>query len=152
MHNFDNKYQNIVYAVMTNKKLTDDERAKVIAEFIEEFKNSYPNLEHTATKQELTQTELKLTKDIEGIRLEIKEVESNLQKEMKEIESNLQKEIESVRLEIKEVDTNLKKEIKELEINFARELSQNKTDILKWMFGMFVAFSGLFLTAFKFLN
>ena len=72
MHNFDNKFQSLIYAVVTNKELSEDERSQIIADFFEEFKNTYPNLEHTATKQELSETELRLIQEIETTRKEIK--------------------------------------------------------------------------------
>jgi phenylalanyl-tRNA synthetase alpha subunit len=118
MHNFETKYQAVIFGIMTNKDLSEDERSKIIADMMSEFKNTYPQLQDTATRQELSETELRLTKEI------------------KEIDANLRKEIESVRLEIKDLDV---------------KLEQNKTDILKWMFGMFVTFSGLFLAAAKYL-
>ena len=210
MHTFDTKYQNYIYAVVTNKDLTDDERSKIIADLMSEFEHNYPDLQNTATKSDLTQVELKLVKEIEDVRLEIKnleiksqvglkEMEINFQKdtesikleiknvesslkkdiefirqdtesiklEIKNVESSLKKDIESIRLEIKDVDSNLRKdmkemegnlrkdiesirlEIKDVEINLQKELSKHKTDILKWMFGMFVTFGGMFFMLFR---
>ena len=76
MYNFDNKFQSFVYAVVTNKELSEDERSKIIADFFEEFRESYPNLEHAVTKHELTESELRLTKEIEATRKEIKELDA----------------------------------------------------------------------------
>ncbi|RUM56684.1 MAG: hypothetical protein DSY40_01905 [Nautilia sp.] len=161
MHNFDVKYQNFIYAIMTNKELTDDERSKIIAEFMNDFSNKYPDLGDTATKKDLNETELRLIKEIkevelngqkevEKVRLEIKEVESNLQKEIEKIRLDLTKEIEKIRLEIKEVESNLQKEIDKTNI----KIETIKSDTLKWMFVMMIgqifAISGIIIAIFKF--
>jgi len=161
MHNFDVKYQNFIYAIMTNKELTDDERSKIIAEFMNDFSDKYPDLGDTTTKKDLNETELRLIKEIkevelngqkeiEKVRLEIKEVESNLQKEIEKVRLDLTKEIEKVRLEIKEVESNLQKEIDKTNI----KIETIKSDTLKWMFVMMIgqifAISGIIIAIFKF--
>ncbi len=105
----------------------DKARSKAIVEAFSELEERYPDLKETATKRDLSETELRLQKEIEKIRLEIKTVEANLQKEIKTVELSLQKEIEKTRLEIKTVEGNLQKEIektrveiKQIETNFAQ--------------------------------
>jgi len=143
MHNFDVKYQNFIYAIMTNKELTDDERSKIIAEFMNDFSDKYPDLGDTTTKKDLNETELRLIK-------EIKEVELNGQKEIEKVRLDLTKEIEKVRLEIKEVESNLQKEIDKTNI----KIETIKSDTLKWMFVMMIgqifAISGIIIAIFKF--
>jgi len=142
MHNFDVKYQNFVYAIMTNKELTDDERSKIIAEFMNDFSDKYPDLADTATKKDLNETELRLIKEIkevevngqkeiEKIRLDIKEVESNAQKGREEIKSSLTKEIEKIRLEIKEVEFNAQKEREQIRADLMKEINQVRVDLTK---------------------
>jgi len=167
MHNFDVKYQNFIYAIMTNKELSDDERSKIIAEFMNDFSNRYPDLGDTATKKDLNETELRLIKEIkevelntqkeiEKIKLDIKEIEGNIQKEIekirldltKEIEKvrlDLIKEIETVRLEIKEVESNAQKEREEIKLSLTKEIEKTnikietiKSSTLKWMFVMMI--------------
>ncbi|MBT7314494.1 MAG: hypothetical protein HN848_03150 [Thiotrichales bacterium] len=103
----------------------DDDKNRLIAEAFEELQSRYPDLEHVATKQNLSETELRLRKDIEGTRLEIKEVEANLRKD-----------IEGTRLEIKEVEANLQKDIRAVE-----------SSLIRWIASSFLAiaigFSGL---------
>jgi len=175
MHNFDVKYQNFIYAIMTNKELTDDERSKIIAEFMNDFSNKYPDLGDTATKKDLSETELRLIKEIkevelngqkeiEKIRLEIKEVESKAQKEREEIKSSLTKEIEKVRLdltkEIEKVRLDLTKEIEKVRLDLTKEIEKTnvkietiKSSTLKWMFVMMIgqifAISGIIIAIFK---
>ncbi|MFU8789508.1 MAG: hypothetical protein ACNA7G_10790 [Methylobacter sp.] len=78
----------------------------------------YPNLREVATRRDLSETELRLQKEIEQTRLEIKTVEANLQKEIektrfeiKAVELNLQKEIEKTRIEIKQIEVNFSKTV-----------------------------------------
>ncbi len=92
-----------------NEAPDDKARSKAIVEAFSELEERYPNLREVATQRDLSETELRLQKEIEQVRLEIKTVEANLQKEIKIVEANLQKEIEKVRLEIKQVEVNFSK-------------------------------------------
>jgi len=98
-----------------------EEKARILAEAFEELEKRYPQILDMATKKDLTETELKLTKEIEQVR-----------KEMKEMELRLQGEIEQVRLEIEQV---------------RKEISETKASLVKWMFlfwtGQIIAFAGL---------
>lgn len=80
----------------------DKARSKAIVEAFSELEERYPDLKETATRRELSETELRLQKEIVATRLEIKTVEANLQKE---IEKN-RLEIEKTRVEIKQIETN----------------------------------------------
>ena len=114
-----------------NEAPDDKARSKAIVEAFSELEERYPNLREVATQRDLSETELRLQK-------EIRIVEANLQKEIeqvrleiKTVEANLQKEIEQVRLEIKTVEANLQKEIekvrleiKQVEVNFSKALHQ----------------------------
>lgn len=77
----------------------------------EELEERYPNLKDVATQGQVRESELRLQKEIEKVRLEIKDVEGKLRKE-----------IEMVRLEIKEVEGRLQKEIKEVEIRLSQAM------------------------------
>ncbi|HNI28595.1 MAG TPA: hypothetical protein PLJ29_19700, partial [Leptospiraceae bacterium] len=72
-----------------------EEQSKGLARLLGKYSESEP-----ASKRDLSETELRLQKEIEGTRLEIKNVEMTLQKE-----------IEGTRLEIKNVEMTLQKEI-----------------------------------------
>jgi hypothetical protein len=82
-------YEEVV-RVTNNKEL-----AHVIAEAFDEVDNRYPGLGEVATKTILSETELRLIKEIEGVRLEIKEIESKLAREIKELELKLLDKINS---------------------------------------------------------
>jgi hypothetical protein len=81
------------------KATNNNDLARVIAEAFEEV-----GLSELATKTNLSETELRLLKEIEGVRLE-------LTKEIEVVRLELTKEIESVRLEIKEVELRLSDKI-----------------------------------------
>ena len=103
-----------------------EEKAKVIAEAFEEHDKRYPQIRDMATKTDLSETELRLMKEIELTR-----------KEIKEVELKLTREIEDVR-----------KEIKEVELKLTREIKQVESRMIKWMFmfwtGQVIAMIGIF--------
>ena len=119
--------KDIIQAIITNPTLDEEQKSLLVEEFIDEIKREYPELKNHATKSDVVNTELKLTKEIEQVRLETEKV----RQEIKELEVKLTKEIEQVRQEIKE----------------------SKTETIKWVAGMLfaqvVAIAGLFFTAFK---
>ena len=104
------------YAVKIYEAFRDlgEDKAQVLAEFVE-----YIESRKAATSLELKESELRLTKEIETIRLEVEEV----RKEIKEIELKLTKEIEETR-----------KEIKETELKITKEIEKNKAETIKLMF------------------
>ena len=69
---------------------TDDKtRARIIAEAFEALEERYPNLSDVATKTNLSETELRLAKEIEETRGEIKATELRLQKEIGQVRVDL---------------------------------------------------------------
>jgi len=131
----------IIKAILTNTTLSEEKKSEIIAEIIEEFQKTYPDLQYHATKADIKEAELKITKEIENIKLEIeqvrkevKEVEANLTQNIKEVEANLTQNI-------KEVEAKLTKDIKELDLKFTKEtknldlkIKDTKFSMLKWMF------------------
>ena len=141
--------KDIIHAILTNPKLSEEEKSALVEEFMEEIKKEYPDLKYHATKQDITETELKLIKEIKEVesklKTEIKEIESGLRKEIKELDIKLSKEIKEVearlKTEIKEIEAGLKKEIKELdvkinqvELRLTKEIKEAKTAMIKWSF------------------
>jgi len=137
----------IIEAILTNSALSAERKSEVIAQMLDEFDKNYPDLKYHATKNDVTETELKLTKEIENTRKEIKELDVKLTKEIentrkeikeldvrltkeiKEVELKLTKEIENTRKEIKELDVRLTKEIKELELKLTKEIENTRKEI-----------------------
>ena len=111
-----------------------EEKASILAEFVE-----YMESRKAATTQELKETELRLQKGIEQVRLEVEEV----RKELKETELRLQKGTEEVRKELRETELRLQKEIEQVR----KEISETKASLIKWMFlfwtGQLIGVAGL---------
>jgi len=145
-----------ILEALMQKNLTEEEKAKIIAEGFAELESRYPDLKYHATKEDVTKSTLELTKEIEITRKEIKELDVKLTKEIKELDVKLTKEIkeldvkltkeiESTRKEIKELDVKLTKEIKELDLKLTKEIKEldvkltkeiesSKIITLKWTF------------------
>ena len=124
----------IIKAILTNNTLSEDKKSEIIAEIMDEFQKTYPDLQHHATKADVKESELKLTKEIENVKLEIEEV----RKEIKDVELKLTKEIENVKLEIeevrketKEIEVKLSKEIKELDMKLSKEIKEVELKLAK---------------------
>ena len=110
----------IIQAILTNQSLTDDEKTLLVDEFIDEIKREYPELKYHATKSDVTELELKLTKEIENTRKEIKELD----------------------IKIKELDVKLTKEM-------ALNKSDTIKWVAGMLFVQVLALSGVFFGAFK---
>ncbi len=98
-------------------------RAKIIAEAFEMLEARYPHLPDLATRQNLSETELKLIKEIEQVRLELTREIEQVRAELKETELKLVKEIEQVKHETEQVRA-------ELKVDIARA----RANILQWSF------------------
>ena len=66
----------LINAILTNDKMAEEEKSELIANVMNEFKVEYPELKYHATKQDVINTELKLTKEIEEVKLETEKVNS----------------------------------------------------------------------------
>ena len=78
----------------------DRARARLIAEAFERLDERYPHLADLATQQHLRETELRLVKEIEQLRGEVKTDIEQLRGEIREVELRLQKEIVQVRADL----------------------------------------------------
>ena len=121
----------IIQAILTNQSLTDQEKTLLIDEFINEIKKEYPDLKYHATKSDLTNLQLELTKEIEETKRDIKELDIKLTKEIKELDVKLTKEISDTR----------------------KEITTSKSDTIKWVAGMLfvqvIAITGIFFAAIR---
>jgi len=124
------------YALRIYEAFKDDEtKAKLLSEFIEQVEQVILN-NQLSTRQDVTMSELKLTKEIEKTRGEIKEVELKLNKEIeqvrgeiKEVELKLTKEIEQVRADLTRDIEQVRGEIKEVELKLTREIEQVRAGV-----------------------
>jgi len=125
---FDKRFPGIsIYEALTDDSLNEKEKAKIIAEAIDSISKEFPNLKHTSTKEDLKESELKLIKEIEQTRKEIKELDIKLSREIKELELKLSKEIEETKLQFT-------KEIEKTKLELTREIESSKVTMLKWSF------------------
>lgn len=108
-----------LYEQLTEAK-DDKTRARLIAEAFDELEARFPQLADLATQGHVRESELRLQKEIEVVRKEIKELEGRLRKEITEAEGRLRKEIAEVegrlRKEIAEVEGRLRKEIEQIRL------------------------------------
>ncbi|MDP3055690.1 MAG: hypothetical protein Q8N29_13755 [Methylobacter sp.] len=107
-----------------NEAPDDKARSKAIVEAFSELEERYPNLREVATRHNLSETELRLQKEIEQTRLEIKTVEANLQLEIKTVEANLQLEIKTVEANLQKEIEKTRIEIKQIEVSFSKTVHQ----------------------------
>jgi len=129
----------------------DGERNRIIAHAFEQLEARYPELAHVATRTDLSETELRLQREIEGIRLEIKAVDANLklaladvQKEMQAIESshqqgmqaiesNLQQEMQKIDSDhqhgMQKIESRLQQEMHKIESSLKLEIEGMRKDI-----------------------
>ncbi|GAB6080177.1 DUF1640 domain-containing protein [Hydrogenophilus hirschii] len=130
----------------------EETRARVIAEAFDLLESRYPHLDYLVTVRHLSETELKLTKEIEAVRGEVKATELKLTKEIEAVrgevkatELKLTKEIEAVRGEVKATELKLTKEIEQVRADLTKEIeavraqvaitaAETRSSILKWSF------------------
>ena len=143
------KREHFIKAILSNEKLTEEEKSELISDMMDEFKNNYPQLQNHATKQDVSETELRLLKEIkeldvksskerEQIRKEIKEIELKASQERNQIRIDLTKEIKELDIkaskEREQIRVDLTKDIKELEVNLTSKIENIRNDTLKWTF------------------
>ena len=123
---------NSVIDLYDKLRLAPDEnvRARVIAEAFEALENRYTHLQYLVTTRDLSETELKLTKEIEAVRAELKETEFKLTKEIEAVRL----QTEAVRAELKETELKLTKEILQLRAELSKEIEATRSGIIKWSF------------------
>ncbi|MDZ7750200.1 MAG: hypothetical protein U5S82_00735 [Gammaproteobacteria bacterium] len=96
----------------------DKTRARIIAEAFERMEERYPEVKDLATRTALSETELRLQKEIEITR-----------KEIVEAEGRLRVEIEQVRKEIAGVEGRLRLEIEQVRTGIA----ESRASIVRWV-------------------
>jgi len=105
----------------------DEARARIIAEAFEALEERYPHLGDMATRAHLRETELRLLKEIEQMRADLRlEIEKN-RTEIEKVRADLTKEIEQLRAD-------LTKEIEKTRADLKVEIAHTHTAWLKWSF------------------
>ena len=109
----------IIEAILTNSALSTSKKSEVIAQFLEEFNENYPELKYHATKNDVNEVELKLTKEIELIRQETNDIKKDIkiiEKEIQEIKKEIKEETKKLELQIKEFDKRAREDNQKLEL------------------------------------
>ena len=101
----------------------DKTRARIVAEAFEALEDRYPHLSETATRTDLSETELRLIKEIEQVRSETEKIRA----ELSETELRLMKEIEQVRSETEKI----RAELSETELRLMKEIEQVRSETEK---------------------
>ncbi len=123
-------------------------RARIVAEAFEALETRYPHLSETATRTDLSETELRLIKEIEQVRAETEKVRAELSEtelrltreieqvraETEKVRSDLKLEIEQVRAEVEKVRADLKVEIEQVRGDVRVEIARSHAAWLKWSF------------------
>ena len=138
--------RDIIKAILTNPSIDDEQKSALVEELINELKREYPELKYHATKSDikevekkLSQTELKLIKEIEQTRKEIKEIELKLTQEIEQTRKEIKEVDAKLTKEIKEIEARLMKEIKELDLKLSKEIKETKFTMLKWQFVFWIS-------------
>ena len=135
-----------ILEALMQKNLSDEDKAKIIAEGFAELETRYPNLHNIATKTNLSETELRLLK-------EIQELDIKMSKEIKELDIKILDTELRLTKEIKELDIRLTKEIKVLDIRLTKEIQSTKSELLKFSFlfwiSQMIALSGIGFFVYK---
>ncbi|WP_052507513.1 hypothetical protein [Desulfonatronovibrio magnus] len=110
-------------------------RAKIIAGAFERLEERYPELKDLATAGGVRESELRLQKEIELVKLRVEEVRFELGREIEKARADLSKDIEQVRAdlskEIAQVKSDLTKDIEQVRADLSKEIAQVKSDLTK---------------------
>ncbi len=139
----------------------DRARARLIAEAFERLDERYPHLPDLATQQHLRETELRLLKEIEQLRGEVKTdieqlrgevktdieqlrgdirgVELRLQKEIEQLRGEVKTDIEQLRGDIREVELRLQKEIAQVRGDLTLQIERSRNSLLLWLIPLMLA-------------
>ena len=114
-------------------------RARLIAEAFERLDERYPHLPDLVTQQDLRETELRLLKEIEQLRGEVKTELEQLRGDIREVELRLQKEIEQLRGDIRKVELRLQKEIAQVRRDLTLQIERSRNSLLLWLIPLMFA-------------
>ena len=53
--------ENFIRAILSNDKLSEEEKSAIISDFMEEFRNNYPDLHNHSTKNDILRLEKEKT-------------------------------------------------------------------------------------------
>ena len=121
----------------------DRARARLIAEAFERLDERYPHLADLATRQHLRETELRLVKEIEQLRGEVKtdieQLRGEVKTDIEQLRGETKTEIEQLRGEIREVELRLQKEIVQVRADLTLQIERSRNTLLMWLIPLMFA-------------
>ncbi len=114
-------------------------RARVIAEAFERLEERDPHLPDLATRTHLSETELRLQKDIEQLRGELRQSELRLQKEIVQLRGDLTADIEQLRGELRQTELRLQKEMVQMRGDMTAAIERSRNSLLLWLIPLMFA-------------
>ena len=116
-----------------------ESQSEVLVELV--LESQHHNIDALATKEQISNIEDNLKKDIQILRKDIQTVENTLKKDIQTVENTLKKDIQTVentlKKDIQTVENTLKKDIQTVEENLKLSIetstSKTKNTILMWM-------------------
>ena len=147
-------------AVKIYEAFKDDEtKARVLADVIESLEQII-KVNEVATRSDIKNTELALTKEIEQIRKDMKETELKLTKEIENVRADLSKEIEEVRadlsIDIEKSRAETSISLGKLRSDLIEKIEEKHSSSIRWLVALFITQSvgvaGLIVTLFQILR
>jgi predicted nucleic acid-binding Zn-ribbon protein len=125
----------------------DSARARIFADAFNALEERLPAPDTLATRTQLSETALALTREIEQLRKEIKELDVRLTKEIKELDGRLTKEIKALEREMKALEGRLTREMKEGEVRLVTAMGELKATTIRWVVGLLLGQTGILVAA-----
>ncbi|WP_295435114.1 coiled-coil domain-containing protein [uncultured Thiodictyon sp.] len=107
-------------------------RARLIAAAFERLEERYPHLPDLVTHQQLSETELRLRKEIEQVR-------ADLTLQIEKLRGEVRTDIEQLRGEVKTDIEKLRSELRETELRLQKEIEHNRNTLLMWLIPLMFA-------------
>ena len=118
-------------------------RARLIAEAFERLEERYPHLPDLVTQQDLRETELRLLKEIEQLRGEVKtdieQLRGEVKTEIEQLRGEVKTDIEQLRGDIREVELRLQKEIAQVRGDLTLQIERSRNSLLLWLIPLMFA-------------
>ncbi|MBK1646853.1 DUF1640 domain-containing protein [Thiocapsa imhoffii] len=107
-------------------------RARVIAEAFERLEERYPHLPDLVTRTHLSETELRLQKEIEQLRGEVKT-------EIEQLRGEVKTDIEQLRGELRQTELRLQKEMVQMRGDMTAAIERSRNSLLLWLIPLMFA-------------
>ncbi|MBK1646854.1 DUF1640 domain-containing protein [Thiocapsa imhoffii] len=118
-------------------------RARVIAEAFERLEERYPHLPDLVTRTHLSETELRLQKEIEQLRGEVKteieQLRGELKTDIEQLRGEVRTDIEQLRGELRQTELRLQKEMVQMRGDMTAAIERSRNSLLLWLIPLMFA-------------